>query len=116
MASRSIVLAGVAAVAIAGAGAYYLYFMDDAPPPQIAAPAKPVPPAPKAEMAPTPPSAAAPGAPAAKPPAGPPSPDDVKAAQSRVSDLEKSVADLQDQIAMKNKAIAELEAKLAKSK
>jgi len=115
MASRSIVLAGVAAVAIAGAGAYYLYFMDDAPP-QIAAPAKPVPAAPKAEMALTPPSAAAPGAPAANPLAGPPSPDDVKAAQSRVSDLEKSVADLQGQIAMKNKAIAELEAKLAKSK
>jgi peptidoglycan hydrolase CwlO-like protein len=40
----------------------------------------------------------------------------VKAAQSRVGDLEKTVADLQSQIAMKNKAIAELEARLAKSK
>jgi len=118
MASRTIVLAGVAGVAIAAAGAWFLYFEDDAPPPKIAATAKPVPVAPKAEVAPTPaPGAAAPGAAAAKPsPSGPPSPDDVKAAQTRVSDLEKSVADLQGQIAMKNKAIAELEAKLAKSK
>ena len=110
MASRTIVLAGVAAVAIAGA-AYYLYFMDDAPP------AKPMAVAPKAaDMAPKPPTAA-PGADAPKPaPGASPSPDDVKAAQAKVSDLEKSVADLQSQIAVKNKAIAELEAKLAKSK
>jgi Tfp pilus assembly protein FimV len=110
MASRTIVLAGVAGIAIAGA-AYYLYFMDDAPPPKVAAPAQPVAAAPKAEVAPTP------GAPAANPaPGASPSPDDVKAAQARVGDLEKTVVDLQSQIAMKNKAIAELEAKLAKSK
>ena len=88
---------------------------DDAPPPQVAAPAKPMAAAPKAEAAPTPPVAAAPGAQAANPsPAGPPSPDQLKAAQVRVGDLEKTVVDLQGQIAMKNKAIADLEAKLAK--
>jgi Tfp pilus assembly protein FimV len=61
--------------------------------------------------------AGAPGAAAASPsPGASRSPDEVKAAQSRVGDLEKTVADLQSQIAMKNKAIAELEARLAKSK
>ena len=111
MASRTIVLAGVAGIVIAGAGAYYLYFMDDAPPPRAAAPAKLV------AAAPTPPAAGAQGAPAANPsPAGPPSPEVLKAAQARVGDLEKTVVDLQSQIAMKNKAIAELEARLAKSK
>ncbi len=91
--------------------------MDDAPPPRAAAPAKPVAAEPKADVAPTPPAGGAPGAPAANPsPASPPSPEVLKAAQARVGDLEKTVVDLQGQIAMKNKAIAELEAKLAKSK
>ena len=105
MASRTVLLAGVAAVAIAGGAYYYLNFMDDAPPPRVAAPAKPVAPAPKAEAAPTSPAAA---------PAGPASPEDLKAAQARVGDLEKTVVDLQSQIAVKNKAIAEMESKLAR--
>jgi len=109
MASRTIVLAGVAGIVIAAGAYYYLNFMDDAPPPRAAAPAKPVAAAPKAEVAPNPPAvAAAPGT--------PPSADEVKAARSKVGDLEKTVADLQGQIAMKDKAIAELETRLAKSK
>jgi hypothetical protein len=109
MASRTIVLAGVAAVAIAGAAYWFLYMQEDAPPPPkvAATPAKPAVAAPKAD--------AAPGTVAATPsPAGSPSPDELKAAQARVSDLEKTVVDLQSQIAMKNKAIAELENRLAK--
>ena len=112
MANRTIVLGGVAAVIVAGAAYWFLYMQDDAPPPKAAAPAKPV------AVAPTPsPVAAAPGAAGANPsPAAPPSPDQLKTAQARVGDLEKTVVDLQSQIAMKNKAIAELEARLAKSK
>src|SRR5262245_31688680 len=105
MASRTVVLAGVGAVVIAGAAYWFLYMQDDAPPP-----AKPMAAAPKADAAIKP--AAAPGADAAKPPAAAsPSPagDDklaamdreIKATQTRVGELEKTMADLRNQIAVK---------------
>ncbi|MEA3192206.1 MAG: hypothetical protein QOD26_539 [Betaproteobacteria bacterium] len=112
MNTRTILLA-VVAVAAVGAAAWHFVLQDMLDPP-----AKPMAVAPKADAPkPQPPVAAAPGADAAKPaPAGAPSADDVKAAQSRVGELEKQVADLQRQVAMKNQQIAELEKKTAGKK
>jgi Tfp pilus assembly protein FimV len=113
MASRTIVLAGVAAVVIAGAGYWFLYMQDEAPPPP---PPKPMAVAPKPAAAQ--PSAAAtpsPAASAAPAPKDPASLDrELKATQSRVGELEKTMADLRNQIVMKDKEIAALEGKLAK--
>ena len=121
MANRTVVLA-VVAVAVIGGAVWFLYFQDEAPPPRVAAPAKPPVAAPK-PAAPTPPVAAAPSADAAKPaPAAPPSNDPaavdkaVKATQSRVGELEKTAADLRNQIAQKDKEIAAMEKKLAAKK
>src|SRR5262245_476408 len=123
MASRTVVLAGVGAVVLAGA-AYWFLYMDDAPP---APAAKPVAVGPKSDAAKP---AASPGSDASKPPAAaPPSPAapagaaspgedqlaamdrEIKATQARVGELEKTMADLRNQISMKDKEIAAAESK-----
>jgi peptidoglycan hydrolase CwlO-like protein len=123
MNKRTILLAVLALVVIGGAS-WFLYFQDEAPPPKpMAVPAKPAataakadapkPPAPQAAAAPTPASPT----PAAPPPSDPAAMDAaIKSSQARQKDLEKTVADLQQQIQMKDRQIAEMEKKAGAKK
>lgn len=102
-------------------GALFVLAQGEAPRPPGAVPARPVAVAPKVSAPKPPAPVAVPSTPAAKPvpvafqPPKDPAAIDlaVKATLTRVSELEKEVADLQRQVAMKNKEIAALERKAA---
>jgi len=68
--NRTKILAGVAVLVLAGAGAWFFYFQDSAPPPRAAVPAKPAPKA-AADAAKSAPEAAKPAADAPKQAAAP---------------------------------------------
>lgn len=125
MNSRTILLA-VLGVVIAAGAVWYFFMQDEVVVPQVMQ-AKPAPKveakpaaAPGADAPKPAAAAAAPGAAPAQAPAAPSGPRDLatverelKASQTRVGQLEKQSADLQQQIEAKNREIAAMEKKVA---